>query len=782
MSKASFARLFCGLNMGLLFVSAPSLAQTATGVPQSAGGGGDSQEIVVTAQKRIQNINDVGLTVSAISGEALQQRQVSSLADIAAQVPGLSFTNSASNTPVYTLRGVGFYETTLGGYPDVSTYMDEAPLPFPVLSALTAFDLERIEVLKGPQGTLFGNNATGGSINYIAAKPTDTFTAGASLGYGGFNQIVGEGYISGPITEGLNARISGRVEHADAWQKGYTFDGKTGKARQYAGRLLLDWRASERLRIQMNLNGWKDKGEPQALQFIQARQGFPGAVNQVENYPVAPSRPRAADFTASIDPHIDNRLYQAIGRIDYDVLDEVTLTSLTSYVDYKQDMAYDGDGVTLSDFDFPQFLGDITSFSQEIRLANSGASNFRWVIGANYSEDKASDFYDTLYLNSTLAPSGLFRSNFSSSQKMKNYAGFANAEYDLGQLTLKAGLRYTQANRRANSCFSGDASNAGAFAATYNFIADAVRAANGLPPGPRVTGTECLTIDVTGINGAAPTFLSTAYAGKLNENNLSWRAGLDWKPRRGVLLYANVTKGYKAGSFPSAAAATTAQLLPVKQESVLSYEGGYKLTLMDGQVQFNGAAFYYDYRDKQLRSKLVDPFFGVLDALVNVPKSSVKGVEGEIVLRPSQNFSAYVTALYLDAKVKRFAGFNGEGILGDFSGYQVPYAPKVQVSTGFDGTLPLSETLSAFAGADLAMRSDTIAVIGGSSGYNIESYATLDLRVGLKAADDRWRFQLWGKNVTNSYYWTNVTSFYDTLARYAGRPATYGATVSFRFQ
>lgn len=778
MSNALLRTLLCGLNMGLLFAASPALAQVGNAGLQ-AGASDDAQEIVVTAQKRVQNINDVGLTVSAISGAALQQRQVSTLADVAAQVPGLSFTNSASNTPVYTLRGVGFYETTLGGYPDVSTYLDEAPLPFPVLSALTAFDLERLEVLKGPQGTLFGNNATGGSINYIAAKPTDHFTAGASLGYGRFDQIVGEGYVSGPLAEGLTARISGRIEHASAWQKGYSFNGKTGKTRQYAGRFLVDWHASDRLRVQFNLNGWKDGGEPQALQFIQARQGFAGGVNQVENYPVAPRNARAADFTANIDPHLDNRLYQGIGRIDYDLADDVTLTSLSSYVHYKQDMAYDGDGVTLSDFDFPAFQGKITSFSQEVRIANSGKTQFRWVVGANYSQDKASDYYDTLYLNSTLAPSGLFRSNFSSSQKMKNYAGFANAEYDIGRLTAKAGLRYTQANRRATSCFSGDPSNAAAFAATYNFIADAVRAANGLAPGPRVTGIECLTIDTTGINGAAPTYLSTRYFGKLNENNLSWRVGIDWKPSRGTLLYANVTKGYKAGSFPSAAAATTAQLLPVKQESVLSYEGGYKLSLMGGQLQLNGAAFYYDYRDKQLRSKLVDPFFGVLDALVNVPKSSVKGIEGEIAVRPNQYFSAYVNAIYLDAKVKRFTGYNGEGVLGDFAGYQVPYAPKLQVSTGFDANVPVSETLSAFAGADLAMRGDAISVIGGSQAYKIDGYATLDLRIGIKDADDRWRFQLWGKNVTNSYYWTNVTSFYDTLARYTGRPATYGATLSF---
>ena len=132
----------------------------------------DSNDIVVTANKREQRLNDVGITVAVVSGDALQNRQINSLADLANATPSLSFTNSANGTPVYTLRGVGFYETSIGAYPTVSTYVDEAPLAFPVLSSHSAFDLERVEILKGPQGTLFGQNATGGAINYIAAKPT----------------------------------------------------------------------------------------------------------------------------------------------------------------------------------------------------------------------------------------------------------------------------------------------------------------------------------------------------------------------------------------------------------------------------------------------------------------------------------------------------------------------------------------------------------------------------------------------------------------------------------
>src|SRR5690606_22448688 len=156
------------------------------------------EEVVVTATKREQGLQDVGLTVSAISGDMLEQKRINNVADLAQIVPGLNFSQSPESKPVYTLRGVGFYESTLAAYPDVATYIDQVSLPLPILSSLTAFDLERVEVLKGPQGTLFGNNATGGAINFVPAKPTEYFDAGVSLSYGRFDAVDVGGFVSGP--------------------------------------------------------------------------------------------------------------------------------------------------------------------------------------------------------------------------------------------------------------------------------------------------------------------------------------------------------------------------------------------------------------------------------------------------------------------------------------------------------------------------------------------------------------------------------------------------------
>lgn len=771
---------------------APAPEQAAPAAARQRMSANEVGEIVVTAQKREQKLNDVGLAVTAISGQEFQERRITTLADIAQVVPGLTFSNSASNTPVYTLRGVGFNDTTLGAYPDVSVYLDEAPLPFPVMTKLTAFDLERVEVLKGPQGTLFGNNATGGAINYIAAKPTNSLQAGATASYGRFNTIDGEGYVSGPLTSTLTARASGKVTVGDGWQRSFTTGEKTGKTRNYAGRLQLTWTPTDTLRVALNANGWKEKGEPLALQLIDVRN--PGPANPVTNAPRAPSNARDADFSSNIDPHLNNRLWQTIGRVDFDVTDALTVTSLTSYTDYKQDMAFDGDGTIQNNADFAFFGGGIKSFSQELRLANSGSGPLKFIAGLNYSSDKSRDTSEPLYPDSTIntgtAPflGGIFRSGFRANQNMKNYAAFANAEYEMGDLTFKGGVRYTESKRKANSCFFGvPTDNANLpFAPLYTFFANLLRSQAGLSP---ITVTPqqalgCLTIDNTGLLGAAPTFLPGEFVGKLNENNVSFRAGLDYKPRPGLLFYANVAKGYKAGSFPSVAASTTQQSQPVKQESLMSYEAGFKASLIDRMLQANGAFFFYDYRDRQIRSKLLDPNFGLLDALVNVPKSRVTGFELELTARPTRGLTTYANVTYLDAKVRSYTGINPEtGAPGqNFDGARLPYTPKYQVGAGTSYEFALNDNLEAFAGADLNFRSQTSAFIGASRTYNIRDYTTVDARIGIRDPGDKWSVQVWGKNVFNSYYWDNVAFFFDTVTRWPARPATYGATVSFKFQ
>jgi len=795
-------RLLLGASITTMVIAGQAHAQTAADSanaplqqPVAASVADQSQnsaDIVVTANKREQRLNDVGITVAVLSGDALQQRQINSLADLANATPSLSFTNSANGTPVYTLRGVGFYETSLGAFPTVSTYVDEAPLAFPVLSSHSAFDLERVEVLKGPQGTLFGQNATGGAINYIAAKPTNEFRAGGNISYGRFNEVIADAFVSGPIAPNLKARLAGRIERADGWQKSNSRpDDRNGEVKNYMGRLLTTFEPTDNLRFTLNLNGWKDKSETQAPQYIALFPQTPAFLTpQLAASPFSPEKPRAADWTPGI-PRRDNSLGQASLRTEFDMSDDITLTALTSYVKYKQRQGDEGDGLPISTLDLANNVGQIESFNQELRLSNASTSDLRWVVGGNYERSTVNEVIDLSFPDVSVR--GLygtfgypfFSLSYSNDQKMENYAGFANVEYDIEKLTLKLGGRYTKSQTDSSECgfdLSGSPINTGPLFYDVLF-GGALGPYNG----------QCYQINNTldTYNGVPPGG-SGRFTDTLKEDNFSWRAGVDYKPVDDVLLYANIAKGYKAGSYPTLSASLFSQYLPVVQESVLSYEAGFKASLFDRALQLNGAAFYYDYTNKQLRSKLIDPNFGILDTLQNIPKSTVKGFEIEMNIRPTRGLTINNTFTYLDAKIDEFTGINSGGITANFEGENVPYTPKYQIGSNIDYDFPISESLNGFVGTSVNYRSKTVATIGGEINppgttspinriFGIGAYTLVDVRAGVSGPDDSWRVSLWGKNIFNEYYWNNVVAAFDTISRYSGKPATYGMSVSFNY-
>jgi len=215
---------------------------------------------------------------------------------------------------------------------------------------------------------------------------------------------------------------------------------------------------------------------------------------------------------------------------------------------------------------------------------------------------------------------------------------------------------------------------------------------------------------------------------------------------------------------------------------VLDYEGGFKLGLLDGSMSLTGAAFYYDYKDKQLRSKLIDVTFGILDALVNVPKSSVKGAELGLQWRPVPRLGLSAAATYLHARVDEYAGVNSQGSAADFAGAKVPYTPALQLAGSMDYRWSIGDSLDITLGGTVTHHSETFSSIGADPVSRIAPYTVLDARLSFERPGGPWQVLLWGKNITDEYYWTNTVAVYDTTVRYAAEPATYGATVSYRFQ
>ncbi len=808
---------------------AQDAAQPASDAVQAETFQGD---IVVTANKREQNLNDVGLSVTAISGDTLEERRITSVQDIAAAVPGLKFAESGTNTPIYTLRGIGFNEESLGVYPSVSVYTDEVPLPFPVLTLRAAIDLDRVEALKGPQGTLFGQNATGGAINYIAAKPTDDLRYGADISYGRFNSIDGNVFISGPLGETAGFRLAVSAADSDGWQQSLTRPGDRNGAQKYiAGRLTFTLDPSENIRLRATVNAWQDKSEPQAAQLIAVRAQNPAAVQPgVQASPFALQNARSADWTTTANyvafvdpfgaaagtnfavaaqttpnlaPRSNRKFVQGALRAEIDLGDFATLTSITSYLDFSQNLYSDKDGTAQAVANIGPSLADITSFNQELRIANSGIGPFRWVLGANYEKSEVFENQNLTFGNgSSSAPGTLFINTTGSevNQDIRNYAFFANGEYDLSDaLTLKLGGRYTNSRNRADLCTTGNGD--GTVSALFNLLPVLVF---GVAPGsftPITTG-DCYPLNDQFVPGSR--FIDT-----LSEDNVSWRAGLDFKPNNDTLFYANVSRGYKSGSYPTAAGSDFRSYRPVTQESVTSYEAGFKASLADRVVQFNGAAFYYDYKDKQIRGKLVDPVFDVLDILINVPKSSVLGAEAELTVRPTPGFTLAGSVTYLESKVRTDNGtrFVGPTAYGnscgttatpgpcDFTGSELPFTPEWSYSLDADYRHEIGN--GAFSvGASLRGQSSSVSTLNGRMiqfrnltgdrnapgidlPFEIPSYAVVDTRASYEF-DERYKVSIWGKNIFDKYYVTNANHFLDTTVRFAGQPATYGITLSIK--
>ena len=786
-NNRSLRKIIALAASGSILAMASSTAAFAQAAAESAEN--TSFDIVVTANKRVQKLSDVGLAVAVVGGDALRDQKISSLADIAQTVPGLSYTPSANSTPVYTLRGVGFYETSLGAYPTVPIYIDEIPLSFPATAANSAFDLERLEVLKGPQGTLFGQNATGGAINYIAAKPTEDMQAGINLSYGRFNEVIAEAYVSGPLSDTLKARVSGRLERADGWQVSNTRpNDRNGEKEIYAGRLLLDFEPVDSLRFQLNVNGWHEGGETLSPQYVSTNPQQTAPHPTVAAAQFSPSKPRASDWTPGL-PRKSNDMFQAALRTDIDLTDSITLTSLTSFLHYKQDQAQEGDGLTAVSLDLITDQGKIDSFAQEVRLANGDGYAFRWVAGGNYEHSKVDQLLEVSCPDSSTAP--LFFPdcgvNYYANQKMTNYAFFGNFEYDLSPtFTLKAGARYTKSKRDAELCSRDVSSTSDVGNFFYNIL---LGGAFGAYP----SGTCYVINDQPGtINGVAP-FAPGIYKDKLNEDNISWRFGVDWKPQPDLLLYANIAKGYKAGSFPAVSATVFTAFLPVTQESVVSYEAGLKASLFNRAINVSAAGYYYDYGQKQIRSKRLAPPFGILDVLQNIPKSDVKGFEVELSGKPAPGLSTSISFNYTDAQIKEFTGINAAGVVASFDGTRVPFTPKYQAAFIADYKTGLTSSIDGFIGGTVSYRSSTVAIIGGDfptptitassvgNPFVIDKYTLVDLRAGIAAPDNTWRVSVYGKNVFNKYYWTNVVAAFDTIGRYAGQPGTYGISLSYRY-
>jgi outer membrane receptor protein involved in Fe transport len=753
--------------MAVACVAQPAMAQASPSAPAadaSPPSDNGPADIIVTAQKTEQNINKVPMSITAVTAYQLRSAGVTEIRDLVKITPGLTYADSQTGSPVYTIRGVGFSDFALAGRPTVTVYNDQAPLPFSIETRGVNLDLERVEVLKGPQGTLFGTNSTGGAINFIAAKPTSEFDAGGDLSYGRFNSNQISGFVSGPITSTLRGRLAVQHDGMDAWQVNPANGEKLGVQDFWNGRLTLDWAPTDKFQAILTVNRWIDHSDTQAQQFIAYAPSFPGAtVPQLAAQPTAPANNRAAGWDAGRSYRKDNNFIQTNLRMDYELSDIFTLTSLTSYSRYRENQLTDLDGTIVNNSYF-QTIGKIRSISEEFRVSAAIADKGHVIIGGYYADDKSSEIDPINSPVSSVSAAFGVPVNFktTTSQGSTTKAVFGSFDYDIiPSVNIYGGIRYTDFHTDFTGC-TGDSGD-GVVAPLF-----------GIQPG------ECFTVTEAGVPG----FVNQ----KLRQDNVSWRAGAQWTIAPRAMLYANVSKGYKAGSFPILPANSYVQLNPVNQESLLAYEAGFKVGLFNRALQINGAVFHYDYTDKQVLGYdtviLNGAPFQVL-RLINVPKSRVNGAELDLTAVPLQGLRLTVAGTYVDTRITRSPATLQPDPLGtfiDFKGQSFPNTPKWQLSSDAEYKWSATDKLTAFLGGNVSYQSRTNSGFGNLELFRTKAYALLDLRAGIESGDGRWRATIWGRNVTNTYYWTATTHAQDAVVRFAGQPATYGVSLSFRYR
>lgn len=832
--------LASGAAVALASSMAPSaFAQAQADAQTEADNAPASNEIIVTANKREQSANSVGLTIAAASGTELTQRGVSGPADLAKLVPGFTFTQSLYSTPVFTLRGIGLYDATFGAPPSVSVYTDQVPRNVPVMSDALDLDIERVEVLKGPQGTLFGQSSTGGAINYIVGKPTRDFHAGFDASYERFDRAEIGGFVSGPLGDKVAARLAVKGVSGGAWQRSLSRpDDDNGDARKIMGRLTVDIEPADGVKIELMATGSRDRSDPLAPQYagtiyniygsqaqlaasgnpfgyVDAKRyadlttpgsaGFSGSFLGAQSTLVSrlngtnatvaagaraalgtriSNNARDAEWTQGLLGKSDNSYYQFAGRADIDLSDTITLTSVTALAKQKLDYNQDLDGTTARVVDVPLY-GDVKTFNQELRLAGN-TDTLHWIVGGSYDNVRTSqnNFFRLNDYSGNLGLITLTLNNYTS--KLRSYGLFGNVEAEVvPNLTIQGGIRYTNNKQSATYCYNDPAiDTAQGTAIIYGSALNSVPI--NIRPG------ECFPTSGDLLLGTAKSTIAPVTS-NLKEDNVSFRIGANYKFDQGTLIYATVSQGYKAGTFSAIGASRILQYTPATEEKVIAFEAGFKAPLADRKVQLNAAAFYYDYSDKQVRGRIADPVFGLLEKMLNVPKSYIFGIEGELIVNPVEGLRLSASATYLKAKVTSDysktpdgqAVYNAAGYTGNFKNSELPYTPKFSANADAQYEYPLSGDLNGFVGGTLTYQGRQNTTFNNAAlpadDFEIAGYATLDARIGVASADGRWRGTIYGRNVTNKTFTTAISTYLDTLIRYRGKPAVYGASIAYRF-
>lgn len=744
-------RLFEGVRVALttLLVS----AVTANGLRAE-----QLDEIVVTAQKRTQSVEDIAASVSVVGSKDMTDLRIKQPVDLANIVPGLSTFNATSGgTPLFAVRGIGMDDYNPNNTSGVATYLDDVYASFPVFLAGQIFDVERIEVLEGPQGTLYGKTATGGAINIISRKPSEDTNGYFDVSYGRWNAMDLQAAIGGRLTEMLTGRIAETYSvQGEGYQTDIDSGFREGKPNRGAIRGELEFKPNSRFTVLLNVHGAQDRSIPPSPQSYNNEQYLPSPAKGIID---TPSTDASVVRVGDLSPRLDNHSFGASLAISYDS-DAVSFVSTTGYDQASFHTTDNLDGTAGPTADLYQ-SDRMSQYYEEVR-ASSKAGLFSglidWVVGGSLGRDviDGQDRTDqsAVFVGQYLDP----------------------PDFEIKELSIAA-ADYVQTR-----------TSTGAFLHTETHVTDTL----GFIVGARYSHDRLSFDGVSTEDGSADGGVLFHGIGSVvaaldqvhNEENFSYQAGVKYKVASNDLIYATVSTAYKPGAFYASPALDPADWGYVAPEHVFAIEIGDKLTALNGALRLDGAYFHYNYTNRQSLADFVSPITHVLDvSLANVPKSAVDGVElnGRAKIAGGLEISGSVT--YLDARVTQpLLDVRGAPLLLDVpAGTALAMSPKWTLQARPSYNWSLTEEFNAALEINASWRSGATTQLSDPnaiSGIQKLLGATLTILQSQKG----YSVSLWGKNLTNSNFSTNqFSSYYGGVVMYREMPRTYGVDLRWEF-
>jgi len=712
---------------------------TPDDVAESAAPAGEEGDIVVTAQKRSERLQDIPIAISAIGGDNLEKQRITGAEDLVTLVANLqNHSTNGDGMPIFAIRGVKMADYSFNQSSPVATYYDEVYKGNFAFLGVGMFDLDRVEVLRGPQGTLYGKNTTGGAINLISRAPELGETEGyLKLGYGNYDRIEANGAVNIPMGDKLAMRVAGTFARADGWFRNQ-LPGKPdlGSVREYGIRTSLLFEPTDGARFVLraattyqNPRVFGVYAQPEAVN----RAGLKS--RQIEA--TVTDRRRARTWSVSLNGTID------IG-------DDLAITSVTAWdkghYRYREDA--DGQAVELLEL---SAVDRAEQFSQDLRLTSDFAGPFNFILGAYYNREDVFNA-NTLEIGKGFDSDGapgitfmdcavglplacIFSNSFD--QLKKSYALYSDASFELSdRFTLRGGLRYTH-----------DKGN------QTNFVAD-----------------------VSGVDGVHIANLIPPSALRFSTDNLSGKIGLDFKPSDEHLFYASYSRGYRAPSFNAQAFFDPAELSAAKAEKIDAFEVGAKMQFADRRITLNTSLFHYNYRNQQYID--VDPATAA-QQLRNIPKSRIMGGEAELTARVVDDLTLRAGVGLLSAKIRQ-GTLDGVSIRGN----RLANSPEFSFTGGFDATLAEGKHGRLGAHGEISYISSAHFNVANVPRLKQGGYALLSGGIRWESDDGRWNAAIWGKNLTNKLYFTargDLLAGFGFDYNHLGPPRSFGVTVGTNF-